>query len=137
MNKVILIGNTVRPIELRYLPSGAAVAKTGIAMNRTWKDKNSGEQRQEVTFIDIEAFGNTAEVLSKYAPKGKQIFVEGRLKLEQWEDQSGQKRSKHIVVVDSLQLLGAKEKEPDVTIEKQNSAKVVPYSEDISEEIPF
>ena len=99
MNKVILIGNTVRPIELRYLPSGSAVAKTGIAVNRTWKDKLSGERKQETMFIDVVIYGKSAEIANQYMLKGKKVLVEGRLVLEQWVDQSGQERSRHVIVV--------------------------------------
>lgn len=108
LNKVLLIGNTTRPMELRYLPSGAAVAKTGLAVNRTWKDKMSGEQRQEVMFIDISIFGKSAEIANQYMLKGKKVLIEGRLVLEQWVDQSGQKRSKHSISVDNFQFLDSK-----------------------------
>ena len=108
LNKVILIGNTVRPIELRYLPSGSAVAKTGLAVNRTWKDKLSGEQKQETMFIDVVIYGKSAEIANQYMLKGKKILVEGRLVLEQWVDQSGQKRSRHVIVVESFQFLDSK-----------------------------
>ena len=111
MNKVILIGNTVRPIELRYLPSGSAVAKTGIAVNRTWKDKLSGEQKQETMFIDVVIYGKSAEIANQYMLKGKKVLVEGRLVLEQWVDQSGQKRSRHVIVVESFQFLDSKKED--------------------------
>ena len=108
MNKVILIGNTVRPIELRYLPSGSAVAKTGIAVNRTWKDKTTGEKKDETMFIDIVIYSKLASIANQYMLKGKKVLVEGRLVLEQWVDQSGQKRSRHVIVVESFQFLDSK-----------------------------
>ena len=114
LNKVLLIGNTVRPIELRYLPSGSAVAKTGLAVNRVWKDKLSGEQKQEVMFIDIVIYSKLASIANQYMLKGKKILVEGRLVLEQWVDQSGQKRSKHILAAESFQFLEPKAKSGDV-----------------------
>jgi single-strand DNA-binding protein len=111
LNKVLLIGNTARAIELRYLPSGSAVAKTGIAVNRTWKDKLSGEQKQETMFIDVVIYGKSAEIANQYMLKGKKVLVEGRLVLEQWMDQAGQKRSRHVIAVESFQFLDSKSSE--------------------------
>lgn len=108
LNKTLLIGNTTRAIELRYLPSGSAVAKTGIAVNRTWKDKMSGEAKTEVMFIDIVIYGKSAEIANQYMLKGKKVLVEGRLVLEQWVDQGGQKRSKHVLSVESYEFLDSK-----------------------------
>jgi single-strand DNA-binding protein len=111
LNKVILIGNTTRAIELRYLPSGSAVAKTGLAVNRTWRDKNTGEKKDETMFIDFVIYGRSAEIANQYMLKGKKVLVEGRLVLEQWVDQSGQKRSKHVLSVESFQFLDSKSSE--------------------------
>lgn len=108
-NKVILIGNLTRDVEMRYTPKGTAVASFGMAMNHKWKTE-SGETKEEVTFVDCDCFGRTAEVVQQYAgTKGSPLMVEGRLKLDQWDDkQSGQKRSKLKVVIESVQLLGQK-----------------------------
>ncbi len=106
-NKVILVGNLTRDCELRYLPSGSAVANTAIATSRKFKNQ-MGEQKEEVCFVDITFFGRTAEVANQYLKRGSQVLVEGRLKLDQWTDQSGGKRSKHSVTVDTLQMLGSK-----------------------------
>ncbi len=104
-NKVILIGNLTRDPELRYTPKGTAVAKIGVAVNRTWRTE-SGETKEEVTFVDVDAFGRQAETLGQYMKKGRPIMVEGRLRLDSWEDkQSGQKRSKLGVVMESFQFL--------------------------------
>lgn len=103
-NKVIMLGNLTRDIELRYLPSGGAVATTGIATNRRFK-KQDGSQSEEVCFIDISFFGRTAEIANQYLRKGSKVMVEGRLKLDTWQDQQGQKRSKHTVVVDTMQMV--------------------------------
>jgi single-strand DNA-binding protein len=107
-NKVILIGNLTRDVELRYTQSGSAIAKFGLAVNRTWKDKNSGERRDDVCFVDISIFGRSAEIANQYLSKGKRILVEGRLVFEQWTDQNGQKRSKHSVAAESFQFLESK-----------------------------
>jgi len=105
-NKVILMGNLTRDPELRYTPSGTAIAGFGIATNRRWKDQD-GNQKEEVTFIDITAFGKQAEVIGQYFQKGKGIHIEGRLKFDQWDDKNtGQKRSKLGVVLDRFEFIG-------------------------------
>jgi len=109
-NKVILVGNLTRDPELKYLPSGSALCNTAIATNRKYKSQG-GEQKEEVCFIDITLFGRTAEIANQYLKKGSKVLVEGRLKLEQWTDQNGQKRSKHTVSIDSLQMLDGKNSE--------------------------
>lgn len=108
-NKVILIGNLTRDPELRYTPKGMAIARIGLAINRSWKDPNSGELKEEVTFVDIDAFGKQAETLGQYMKKGRPLMVEGRLRLDTWEDkQTNQKRSKLGVVLESFQFLDSK-----------------------------
>ena len=106
-NRVILVGNLTRDPELRYMPSGGAVCTTGIATNRKFK-KQDGSQGEEVCFIDITFFGRTAEIANQYLNRGKKILVEGRLKLDQWTDQNGAKRSKHSVIVDNMQMLDSR-----------------------------
>ena len=105
-NKVLLLGNLTRDVELRYLPnSNTAVAAIGLAVNRRFRTQ-TGEDREEVTFVDCEAFGRTAETMSQYLRKGRPVFIEGRLKLDQWDDkQSGQKRSKLKVIVEGFQFV--------------------------------
>lgn len=104
-NKVILIGNLTRDPELRYTPKGTAIAKLGLAVNRTWRTE-TGENREETTFVDVDAFGRSAELIGQYLKKGRAIMIEGRLRLDQWEDkQSGQKRSKLGVVLESFQFM--------------------------------
>lgn len=104
-NKVIIAGNLTRDPELKYTPKGTAVAKLSLAVNRKWRTE-SGEQKEEVTFIDVDAFGKQAEVISQYLKKGRPLLVEGRLKLDQWDDkQTGQKRSRLGVVLETFQFL--------------------------------
>ena len=105
-NKVILVGNLTRDIELRYSQSGMAIAKTGIATNR--KFTSNGEKKEEVMFIDITFFARSAEIANQYLRKGSKILVEGRLQLDQWVDQNGGKRSKHGVVVETMQMLDSR-----------------------------
>lgn len=106
-NKVILVGNLTRDVELRYTQGGLGIAKVGLATNRKYKSQQ-GEQKEEVCFVDLSMFGRTAEIANQYLRKGSKVLVEGRLVLEQWTDQSGQKRSKHGVTVENLQMLDSK-----------------------------
>jgi len=107
-NRVIVAGNLTRDPELRYTPKGSAVAKIGLAVNRTWKTE-SGETKEEVTFIDIEAWGRQAEVIAQYMRKGRPLLVEGRLKLDTWEDKNThQKQSKLKVVLESFSFIDSK-----------------------------
>ena len=107
LNRVLLIGNLTRDIELRYTPKGSAVADMSIAVNRKWKDE-SGAAHEEVTFVEIALWGKTAENCAKYLKKGSPAFVEGRLEMQSWEDkQTGQKRSKMRVVASDVQFLGS------------------------------
>ncbi len=108
-NKVLLMGNLTRDPQLKYLPSQTAVAEFGVACNRKFKSA-TGEDREEVTFVDCAAFGKTGEVINQYFTKGKPIFIEGRLKYDQWEDkQGGGKRSKMSVVVENFQFVGGRD----------------------------
>jgi single-strand DNA-binding protein len=106
-NKVLLMGNLTRDPEVRYTPKGTALANLGLAVNRVWTTE-SGEQKEEVTFVDIEVWGRQAETAGQYLSKGRPVFIEGRLKLDSWEDkESGQKRNKLKVVAERVQFLGA------------------------------
>ena len=106
-NKVMLMGNLTRDPELRYLQSGTAVCDFGLAVNRNYT-RASGEKAEEVLFIDITAFGRQAEVVSEFLQKGRPVFIEGRLKLDQWTGQDGQKRSKHGVVLERFQYIDSR-----------------------------
>src|SRR3954468_11547962 len=108
-NRVFLMGNMTRDPQLKFLPSQMAVAEFGIATNRKFKTQ-SGEDREEVTFVDCSAFGRTAEVINQYFNKGKPIFIEGRLKYDTWEDKNGGgKRSKMSVVVERFEFIGGRD----------------------------
>jgi len=108
LNKVFLIGNLTRDPELRVTPKGTAICQFGIAVNRQFKDE-SGATRDETTFVDIEAWGKQGELVAQYLSKGSPAMVEGRLKLDQWEDKtSGQKRSKLKIVLDNVQFLSSR-----------------------------
>lgn len=104
-NKVILMGNLTRDPELRVTPAGMSICKFGIAVNRRFNTKE-GEAREEVTYVDIDAFGRQAEVIAKHLGKGQPIHIEGRLKLDQWETKEGEKRSRLGVVLEGFQFVG-------------------------------
>ena len=107
-NKVILAGNLTRDPELRYTPKGTAIAKLSMAVNRKWTGED-GQTREEVTYVDIDAFGKQAEVISQYLRQGGGLLAEGRLKLDQWDDkQTGQKRSRLGVVLESFTFIGGR-----------------------------
>jgi single-strand DNA-binding protein len=108
LNRVMLMGNLTRDPELRYTPSNTAVANIGLAINRRWKDQQ-GQQQEETTFVDCEAWGRTAEVLNQYLKKGRPVYLEGRLRLDQWQDKEGQNRSKLKVVVETFQFIDSKQ----------------------------
>ena len=103
-NKVVLIGNLTRDIEMRYGQSGTAIGSSAIAVTR--KISVNGEKREETCFVDITFFGRQAEVANQYLSKGSKLLIEGRLKFDQWTDQNGQNRSKHSVQVENMEMLG-------------------------------
>ena len=108
-NQVILIGNLTRDPQVKFLPSQTQVAEFGVACNRKYK-LQSGEEREEVTFVDCSAFGKTAELIGKFFTKGKPIFIQGRLKYDSWEDKNGGgKRSKLTVQVENFQFVGGRD----------------------------
>lgn len=108
LNKVLLLGNVTRDPEVRYTPKGSAVCDLGVAVNRAYTT-DSGEKREEVTFVDVTLWGRTAEVASEYLKKGRPVFIEGRLQMDTWDDkQTGQKRTRLRVVAENMQLLGGR-----------------------------
>lgn len=142
-NKVILMGNLTRDPEVKYLQSGSAVCQIGLAVNRTWFDKASNSKKEEVTFIEVTLWGRTAEVCGEYSHKGSNVLIEGRLKLDQWDDrESGQKRSKLHVVCESYTMIGSRqggkqdqyqpEEEHGAPVTQQDPFRGVPY-----DQVPF
>ena len=105
LNKVFLIGNLTRDPEVRRTPSGVAVAKIGLAVSEKFKNKN-GDMEERTCFVDVDVWNRQAEVCEKYLSKGRPLFVEGRLQMDQWKSQSGENRSKLKVTADNIQLLG-------------------------------
>jgi single-strand DNA-binding protein len=108
-NKVILLGNLTRDPQVKYTPSGTAVAEIGLAVNRYWFDKQTNSRREETTFVDVTLWSRDAEVAGEYLAKGRPVLIEGRLQLDSWDDKTtGQKRSKLRVVGERMQLLGSR-----------------------------
>ena len=144
-NKVILLGNLTRDPEVRYTPKGSAVCDLGIAINRQYT-LESGEKREEVTYVDVVLWSRLAEIAGEYLKKGRPVFIEGRLQLDTWDDkQSGQKRSKLRVIGETMQLLGGRppgtggggeggESRPSKTTPPPKAAEKAESDED---EIPF
>ena len=139
LNRVFLIGNLTRDPELRTTPKGTAIATFSLAVNRTYRDE-SGASRDETTFVDIEAWGKQAELVSKYLTKGSPCMIEGRLRLDTWEDKtSGQKRSRLKVVLDNVQFLNrapgnSESTAPHATGQPPPPA---PGGADTSDDVPF
>ncbi|MHC4220468.1 MAG: single-stranded DNA-binding protein [Planctomycetota bacterium] len=149
VNKVFLMGNLTRDVELKYTPSDQPVASFGLATNRRYRTRE-GEDREETTFVDCEAWGRTAEVMNQYLAKGRPVFVEGRLKLDQWEDrESGKPRSKLRVVVENFQFVdspgggggrgggGGSRPQPAAAPSSQAPADSGPHQPVNEDDIPF
>jgi single-strand DNA-binding protein len=143
-NKVILLGNLTRDPEVRYTPKGSAVCDLGIAVNRVYTT-DSGERREEVTFVDVVLWARLAEIAGEYLKKGRPVFIEGRLQMDSWDDkQTGQKRTRLRVVGESMQLLGGRPSGAGATTEsagenQKTSAppKASTRAEPDEDEIPF
>ena len=133
-NKVILVGNLTRDIELRYSQSGKAIGKTGIATSR--KFTSNGEKKEEVCFVDVTFFGKSAEVANQYLRKGSKVLIEGRLNFEQWE-QDGQKRSKHSVTVENMQMLDSRQDTQQQQPQQSQQHTPPPSQMEFDGEIPF
>ena len=130
-NKVMLMGNLVRDPELRVTPSGLSICRFTLACSRSVKtEKTESGMREEATFVDIEAFGKQAEVIAKYFTKGRPIFIEGRLRLNEWQTQTGEKRSKLMVVLENFVFVGSNTQQTD-GLEKASTSfsKMPPLSE--------
>lgn len=136
LNKVMLIGRLCRDPELRYLPSNTAITSFGLAINRRWRNQQ-GEQQEEVTFIDCEAFGKPAETINQYVSKGQPLFVEGRLKLDQWQDKEGNNRSRMKVVVERFEFIDSGERQQSGRREYSQARTQTDHSAVGDEDIPF
>ena len=137
-NKVILMGNLTRDPELKYLPDGTAMAKFGLAVNRRYNDRQSGEKKEEVCFVDITTWRREAEICNEYLKKGSPLLLEGRLHLNSWETDDGQKRSKLEVIVERVQLLGSRQDSEGGAIRDQKAEYAAPDEPPTTaDDIPF
>ena len=148
-NKVILIGNLTRDVELKYTPSGTAIANLGIATNRIYKDTQTGELKREVMFIEVKVFGKQAQAVAHFLKKGSKALIEGRLVQEQWVANDGQKRSKHVVVAEKVQFMDSKSSNGEANQAQdygqstnyappqQNNNQTIPSIDIDEDEIPF
>lgn len=136
-NKVILMGNLTRDVEVKTTSGNSTVGLIGIAVNRSYKTQ-AGERREETTFVDCEAWGRTAEVMAQYLFKGSRVLIEGRLKMDQWDDKSGQRRSKLKVVVESFDFADSKgEQRPQPQRRPAPVAAQAQYDPIDEDSIPF
>jgi single-strand DNA-binding protein len=146
LNKVQLIGNVGKDPEIKYLPSGEAVANLSLATSLSWKDKATGERKEETEWHRLTAYGKLAEIIGQYAHKGKSIYVEGRLKTRKWTDKQGVEKYTTEIFVDQMQLLGGREQaghEP--TTEEARKEAAIPATTgrefkapaDLDDDIPF
>ena len=107
-NKVMLMGRLTRDPEVRYSANGTAITNIGLAVNRNWRNQD-GQTQEEVTFVDVTAFGKRGEAVGQYLKKGRPIFIEGHLRMEQWDDkQTGQKRSKLAIIMDAFEFIDSR-----------------------------
>ncbi len=138
-NRVILMGNLTRDPELKYLPSGTAMATFGLAVNRVYNDRQSNEKKQEVCFVDITAWGREAEICNEYLKKGNPLLLEGRLHYHSWETDDGQKRSKLDVTAERVQLLGSRQDSEGGAIRDQGTESAAAPDEPptTADDIPF
>lgn len=132
INKVIAIGNLGKDPETRYLPSGAAVCNFSIAVSESWKDKQSGEQKERTEWMNIEVWGKAAEACQQYLSKGSQCYVEGKLQTDKWQDKDGNDRWTTKVRADSVQFLGSKRDGAAPA-----PAPSAPPADDFDDDIPF
>ena len=109
VNKVILIGNLGRDPEVRYAPSGSAIANVTIATSRSWKDKNSGERQEETEWHRVVFYDRLAEIAGEYLKKGRSVYVEGRLKTRKWQDKEGKDQYTTEIIAEQMQMLGGRE----------------------------
>lgn len=149
LNKVLLIGNLTRDPDVRMMSNGRPVCNFGLALNRSYKD-GEGNRKEETTFVEVESFGPRAEAVGRFFTKGRSIFIEGRLKLDQWETKEGEKRSALRVVLDSFEFVDSKQDgsssnpratestpTPEIEDSKTSSSSAVNEEDALDDDVPF
>jgi single-strand DNA-binding protein len=139
VNKVIVIGNLGQDPETRYMPSGSAVTNLRIATNESWKDKQTGEQKDRTEWHSVAMFGKLAEIAAEYLRKGSQVYIEGKLRTRKWQDKSGNDRYTTEIVADEMQMLGGRSGGGAPAMADPGSASAPPRSspDDFDDDIPF
>jgi len=135
-NKVILIGNLTRDVELKYLPKGTPVCNLSMAVNRRWKTE-AGEEKEDVYFAECKAFGKQAETLARYVRKGHPLLIEGRLTREEWDDKkTGDKRSSTLIMIETFQFLKGRD-EGEAPTPRRETAPAAPKPDLDEDDVPF
>lgn len=134
INKVIAVGNLGQDPDTRYMPSGAACTQFSVAVNESWKDKQTGEQKERTEWINCECWGRLAEIAAEYLRKGSQVYIEGSLKTDSWEDEQGNKKYKTKVTVREMQMLGSRGEGGQ---RPQQRREPPPPQDDFDDDIPF
>lgn len=134
-NRSIILGNLTRDVEIKYTASGTAIGSTGIASTKKFKAAD-GSDKEEVLFIDLSLFGRSAEIANQYLHKGSKVLVEGRIKLDQWTKEDGQKMSRHSIIVESLKMLDSKN-DSQQQHEEQKQDEYQPHREEQPQQPPF
>jgi single-strand DNA-binding protein len=139
VNKVIVIGNLGQDPETRYMPSGSAVTNLRIATNESWKDKQTGEQKERTEWHSIAMFGKLAEIAAEYLRKGSQVYIEGKLRTRKWQDKQGNDRYTTEIVADEMQMLGGRSGggAPAMSDSGADSAPQRSSPDDFDDDIPF
>ena len=139
VNKVIVVGNLGQDPETRYIPSGSAVTNLRIATNESWKDKQTGEQKDRTEWHSVAMFGRLAEIAAEYLRKGSQVYIEGKLRTRKWQDKDGNDRYTTEIIADEMQMLGNKASSgaPSTSDSPPTSAPPQSSENDFDDDIPF
>jgi len=139
INKVIIVGNLGADPETRYMPSGSAVTNLSVATSETWKDKQSGEQKERTEWHKVAMFNRLAEIAAEYLRKGSQVYIEGKLRTRKWQDRDGNDRWTTEIVADEMQMLGGRGggSAPMSSGQDHSSSPPQPPADDFDDDIPF
>jgi single-strand DNA-binding protein len=139
INKVIIVGNLGNDPETRYMPSGSAVTNLSVATNESWKDKQTGEQKDRTEWHKVAMFGRLAEIAAEYLRKGSQVYIEGKLRTRKWQDKDGQDRYTTEIVADEMQMLGGRGGggAPPMNDSSDRSPPPRASGDDFDDDIPF
>lgn len=140
INKVILVGNLGKDPEIRYMPNGEAVANFSVATSESWKDKQSGEQKEQTEWHRVVAFKKLAEIIGEYVKKGSKIYIEGKLRTRKWQDKDGQDKYMTEIIADEMQMLDGKSVVAENAPNESNAGGKLhqpPISESFNDDIPF